>query len=100
MKSKPEPCEIGNVIEVVVDLVRQINLEVDIDAVQALLDSHNPELTIGELNKMHEQDIEEEVLDPVQSEDKMTVGNWTERFSLVEKWLQILENADSNELFQ
>ncbi|GFU57379.1 uncharacterized protein TNCV_3635581 [Trichonephila clavipes] len=34
-----------NVIEEVVDLARQINLEVDRDDVQELLDSHNHELT-------------------------------------------------------
>ncbi|PRD28948.1 UNVERIFIED_CONTAM: Synaptobrevin-like protein YKT6 [Trichonephila clavipes] len=41
VKSKPEPDEIGNVIEYVVDLARQINLEADSDEVQELLDSHN-----------------------------------------------------------
>ncbi|GFX93768.1 hypothetical protein TNCV_1589441 [Trichonephila clavipes] len=56
MESVPEPDEISNVIEEVVDLARQINLEVDSDDVQELLDSHNQELPI---EKMHEQNIEE-----------------------------------------
>ncbi|GFY14788.1 hypothetical protein TNCV_648311 [Trichonephila clavipes] len=76
----PETDEISNVIEVV-DLARQINLEVDSDEVQELLDSHNQELTIDELTEMHgqEQEIEElESVDPVQSEDRMTVGILTE----------------------
>ncbi|GFV34577.1 hypothetical protein TNCV_1448831 [Trichonephila clavipes] len=53
------PCEIGNLIEEVADLSKQINLEVDSDEVQELMDSHNQELTIDELIKMHEQEIEE-----------------------------------------
>ncbi|GFX10029.1 uncharacterized protein TNCV_4101681 [Trichonephila clavipes] len=64
----PEPNEIGNVIEEVVDLARQINLEVDSDGVQELLDFYNQELTMDELIEMHEQeqDIEKlESLDPV-----------------------------------
>ncbi|GFW56947.1 hypothetical protein TNCV_161751 [Trichonephila clavipes] len=65
----PEPDEIGNMIEEVVDLFRKINLEVDSDDVQELLDSHYQELTINELIEMHEQDMEEiESLDPAQSE--------------------------------
>ncbi|GFU57320.1 hypothetical protein TNCV_3635051 [Trichonephila clavipes] len=53
--------EMDNVIEEVVDLVRQINLEVDSDDVQELLDSDNQELTIDELLELHEleQDIQE-----------------------------------------
>ncbi|GFX50988.1 integrase catalytic domain-containing protein [Trichonephila clavipes] len=53
--------EIGNVIEEVVDLPRQINLYVDSDDVQELLDSHNRELAIDELIEMYEQeqDIEQ-----------------------------------------
>ncbi|GFT87831.1 hypothetical protein TNCV_799411 [Trichonephila clavipes] len=54
--------------------------KVDSDYVQELLDFHNQELTLDELIDMHgqEQDIEElEFLDPVQSEDRMTVGNST-----------------------
>ncbi|GFW82425.1 nose resistant to fluoxetine protein 6 [Trichonephila clavipes] len=70
-----EPDEIGNVIEEVVDHAGKRNLEVDSDDAQELLDSHNQELTIDELIEMHEQDIQElESLDPVQSEDRMTVG--------------------------
>ncbi|GFV09156.1 hypothetical protein TNCV_4077581 [Trichonephila clavipes] len=47
--------------------------------VQDLLDSHNQKLAIHELIEEQEQNIEElESLDPVQSEDRMTVGNWTE----------------------
>ncbi|GFY33426.1 hypothetical protein TNCV_2226961 [Trichonephila clavipes] len=53
---------------------------------------------MDELIKMHEKDIEElEHLDPVQSETRIMVGNSTEDLSLIEKWLQILENIDSNE---
>ncbi|GFU01889.1 hypothetical protein TNCV_1523851 [Trichonephila clavipes] len=69
--------KIGNVIEEVSDLARQINSVVDSDTVQEMLGSHNQELIIDELLEMHEQeqDIEElESLDPVQSEDRMTVG--------------------------
>ncbi|GFU83485.1 hypothetical protein TNCV_2142431 [Trichonephila clavipes] len=47
--------KIGNVIEEVVDLSRQINLEVDSDDVQELLNSHNQELTMDELIEMHEK---------------------------------------------
>ena len=68
--------------------------------IQELLDSHNQELTIDELIEMNEQeqDIEElDFLGPVQSEDRMTVGNLTEGLSSIEKGLQILENIDSNE---
>ncbi|GFV06008.1 hypothetical protein TNCV_3142991 [Trichonephila clavipes] len=69
-KSVPEPDEIGNVIEGV-DLVMQLNLEVDRGDIQELLDSHNQELTIDELLEMPqpEQNIEEESLYPVLSED-------------------------------
>ncbi|GFX03973.1 hypothetical protein TNCV_4678771 [Trichonephila clavipes] len=87
---------IGNLIEEVVDLARQI-----LDGlVQELLDSHNQELTIDELIEMHEQkqDIEElESSDPVQSEDRMAVGDLTESLSFIEKGLQILEKVDSYE---
>ncbi|GFW42376.1 hypothetical protein TNCV_239731 [Trichonephila clavipes] len=53
--------DIVNVIEEVLDLARQINLEMDSDEVQELLDSHSQELAIDELIEMHEQkqDIEE-----------------------------------------
>ncbi|GFW24435.1 hypothetical protein TNCV_606761 [Trichonephila clavipes] len=49
-----------NGIEEIVDLARQINLEVDNEDIQELLDSHNQELTMNELIEMHEQDIEEQ----------------------------------------
>ncbi|GFW50604.1 hypothetical protein TNCV_2889061 [Trichonephila clavipes] len=51
--SMQEPEEIGNVIEEVVNLARQINLEVDSDDVQELLDSQHQELAIDELVEMH-----------------------------------------------
>ncbi|GFT89682.1 hypothetical protein TNCV_3137691 [Trichonephila clavipes] len=54
-ESLVEPDEIGNFIEEVVDLARQINSEVDSDDVQELLDSHYQELTIDELVEIHEQ---------------------------------------------
>ncbi|GFY01203.1 tigger transposable element-derived protein 1 [Trichonephila clavipes] len=60
----------------------------DSDVVQELEDSHNEELTTDELIEMHEleQDIEElGSLNPVQLEDRMTFGNWTEDLSLIEK---------------
>ncbi|GFY33944.1 hypothetical protein TNCV_4596521 [Trichonephila clavipes] len=66
-----QPDEIGNLIEEVVNLARQINLEGDSDDVQELL------LTIDELIEMHEQEqdiYELESLEPVQSEDRMTPG--------------------------
>ncbi|GFX44805.1 hypothetical protein TNCV_1826671 [Trichonephila clavipes] len=50
-ESKLDPDEIGKVIEEVLDLARQINLEVDNDDVQELLDSNNQE---------QEQNIERE----------------------------------------
>ncbi|GFW41415.1 hypothetical protein TNCV_465061 [Trichonephila clavipes] len=59
----------------------QTNLKVESDDVQVFLDSHNQELAIDEIIEMHEkeQDIEELVsLDPVQSEDRMTVESSTE----------------------
>ncbi|GFX68277.1 hypothetical protein TNCV_2816521 [Trichonephila clavipes] len=71
-----EPDENGNVIEQVVDLLRQINLEVDSDDVQTLLHSYNSELTVDKLKEMKEQEQDNEdieSLDPVQSEDRMTV---------------------------
>ncbi|GFW58837.1 hypothetical protein TNCV_4046761 [Trichonephila clavipes] len=71
-ESVPEPNEIGNVIEEVVDLARQMNLEVDCDDIKKLLRSHNWELTMDELKKC--MNIEEfESLDPLQSEDGMTM---------------------------
>ncbi|GFX27957.1 hypothetical protein TNCV_773421 [Trichonephila clavipes] len=53
-----EPEEIGNVIEEVGDLARQINFEVDSDDIQELQDSRNPELTMDELVETHEQEQE------------------------------------------
>ncbi|GFU88382.1 tigger transposable element-derived protein 1, partial [Trichonephila clavipes] len=84
----------------VVDLTRAINLEAHSDGVQELLVSHNQNLAIDQFIDVHEQeqDIEElESLDPVQTENRMTVGNSTEGLSLIEKGLQILENTYSNE---
>ncbi|GFW41864.1 hypothetical protein TNCV_5731 [Trichonephila clavipes] len=46
-----ETDEIGNVIEEVVDLARQINLGVDSDDVQELLNSHNQELAIDAMQE-------------------------------------------------
>ncbi|GFW04232.1 hypothetical protein TNCV_2669971 [Trichonephila clavipes] len=68
------------------ETTQQINLEVNSADVPELLDSHYQELTIDELTEMHEQDIEElESFDPVQSEDRMIVGNLTEGLNLIEK---------------
>ncbi|GFX82204.1 hypothetical protein TNCV_33121 [Trichonephila clavipes] len=60
-ESVPDPDEIGNLIEEVVNLAKQINLEVDIDGIYELLDFHNQELTIHEFIEKHEQeqDIDE-----------------------------------------
>ncbi|GFY35666.1 hypothetical protein TNCV_2619581 [Trichonephila clavipes] len=81
--------EMDNMIEEFADLASQINLKVDSDDIQELLDSHSQELIIDELTEIHEQkqDIEEESesLDPIQSEDRMTVGSLTEDLSLNEK---------------
>ncbi|GFT85756.1 hypothetical protein TNCV_4027021 [Trichonephila clavipes] len=71
---------------------RLINLKVDSVDSQELLDSNNQEQKIDEFRDMHEQEpsIEElESLDPVQSEDRMTVGNLTDGLNLIEKGLQI-----------
>ncbi|GFV57735.1 hypothetical protein TNCV_4463331 [Trichonephila clavipes] len=60
-------------------------LQVDSEDIQNTLDSHNQELTVDELIDMHEQkqNIEDlESLDPVHSEDRMTIGNLTEGFSV------------------
>ncbi|GFW26588.1 hypothetical protein TNCV_1165221 [Trichonephila clavipes] len=56
VKSVIEPNEIGNMIEIVADFTKQINLEMDGDDVQELLDSHNQEFTIDELIEMPEQE--------------------------------------------
>ncbi|GFT87221.1 hypothetical protein TNCV_3543851 [Trichonephila clavipes] len=53
-ESVPEPDEIGNLIEEVTNLARQINLEEDSDAVQELMDSHSQEQTM-DLIEIHEQ---------------------------------------------
>ncbi|GFV33153.1 uncharacterized protein TNCV_2768711 [Trichonephila clavipes] len=87
-KSTSELDEIGPLIEEVISLARQINLEVNSYSIQELLDSCNQKLTINKPIEMHEQerDIEElKVLDPVQAEDRITVGNLTECLSLIEK---------------
>ncbi|CAH4032450.1 unnamed protein product [Pieris brassicae] len=94
------PDEICNVIKDVIELGRQINLEVDSVDVQELLDSHNEEFTIDELITMREQEEEmdnHDSLDPVQLEDQMTVGNFTEALSSIVIGLTILKSIDSNE---
>ncbi|CAH0719439.1 unnamed protein product, partial [Brenthis ino] len=99
-ESPSDPEQIDDIIEEVIDIAKQLNLEVDVDDVQELLDSHNQELTIDELIEMreHDQDIEQtDSLDPVESENQMTISNLTEGLSTIEKGLQILEKIDSNE---
>ncbi|GFU72604.1 hypothetical protein TNCV_4838321 [Trichonephila clavipes] len=65
-ESVPEPDEIGNVAKEVINLAKQIKLEMDRDDVQKLLDSHYQELITDVHVEMHEQDIEElQSLDPV-----------------------------------
>ncbi|GFW20138.1 hypothetical protein TNCV_2320791 [Trichonephila clavipes] len=49
-----EPDEIGNEIEEVVNLARQIIIEVDNDDDQELLDSHNQVLAVNEPIEIHE----------------------------------------------
>ncbi|GFU29290.1 tigger transposable element-derived protein 1 [Trichonephila clavipes] len=97
-ESLSETEEIGNLIEKVVDFSRKIISEVDSNDVQELLDFHNQELTVNELIEMHEQDTNEDLKseDPVQSENRMTVGNLT-GLSFIEKGFPILENTYSNE---
>ncbi|GFW79514.1 hypothetical protein TNCV_128191 [Trichonephila clavipes] len=73
-ESLPE-LDINNLIENV-DLTRQMNSEGDND-VEELLDFHNKELTIHEFVEMHKTSKEFESVDPIQSEDRMTVGNLT-----------------------
>ncbi|GFT85723.1 putative DD41D transposase [Trichonephila clavipes] len=71
----PEPDKCANSIEEIVDLARQINLEVNSVGIQEPLDCHNQEMRINEIIEMYEQeqDIEElESLDPVQF-NRMTV---------------------------
>ncbi|GFW57905.1 hypothetical protein TNCV_1418521 [Trichonephila clavipes] len=80
----PEHGEIGNVIEEVVDLVREINLGADNDNVQELLDSRNEERTIDKLIEMQEK----EELESLRIQfDQMTVGNLTEGLNLNKKAL-------------
>ncbi|GFX99128.1 hypothetical protein TNCV_2493091 [Trichonephila clavipes] len=58
-ESVPEPDEISNIIEEVVELGRQINLDMDSDNVQEQLDFHNQGLEIDDFIEMPEYDIEE-----------------------------------------
>ncbi|GFV83955.1 hypothetical protein TNCV_1479571 [Trichonephila clavipes] len=51
-ESLPDPDEIGNLIEAVVDFVRQINSEVDCNDVNELRGLNNQELTNDELTEM------------------------------------------------
>lgn len=51
-ESVSDPEQIDRVIEEVVDIAKQLNLEVDNDGVHELLDSHNQELTIDEVIEM------------------------------------------------
>ncbi|CAH4013772.1 unnamed protein product [Pieris brassicae] len=95
-ESVPGPDEICNVIKDVVELGRQINLEVDSDDVQELLDSHNEELIIDELITMREEIDNHDYLDPIQLEDQMTVGNLIEALSSIVKRITILKSIDSN----
>lgn len=61
----------------------------DADDVQELLDPHNQELI--EIHE-HDQDIEQpDSLDPVESENQMTISKLTGGLSTIEKGLQILE---------
>ncbi|GFX42695.1 hypothetical protein TNCV_2196541 [Trichonephila clavipes] len=53
-ESVPKSLKINNVMEEIIDLARQTNLDVDIDEVQELLDSHNQVLTIEELIEKYE----------------------------------------------
>lgn len=57
-ESPSYPEHIDGIIEEVIDIAKQLNLEVDADDFQELLDSHNQELTIDELIEIrgHDQD--------------------------------------------
>ncbi|GFW98712.1 tigger transposable element-derived protein 1 [Trichonephila clavipes] len=96
----PEPYKIDNFIEDVVNLARHINLEGDSDDIHDFLDTHNQKLTLDEFIEMHEQeqDIAKlESLGPVQSKDRMNVGNLTKGLSLIlKKGLQITHSNDNN----
>ncbi|GFY02931.1 tigger transposable element-derived protein 1 [Trichonephila clavipes] len=88
VESVPKPDKFCNLIEKVNDFTLRIHLEVNRDDIQELLDSHNQELTIDEPIEMYEeeQDIEKlESLDPVQSKDRMTVGNLTKGLRKLKK---------------
>ena len=58
MEITPETDQIAHTVartvEEVVNLTRELDLEVDSDDVNKLLDSHSKELTIDELIEMHE----------------------------------------------
>ncbi|GFX20866.1 hypothetical protein TNCV_79211 [Trichonephila clavipes] len=54
MKLAPEPDEIINMSEAMVDRASQINLEVGSDHVQKPLDSHHQALKIDEFREMHD----------------------------------------------
>ncbi|GFW12314.1 hypothetical protein TNCV_2489581 [Trichonephila clavipes] len=54
-ESVPDTDAIDNLIEEVVNLARQINLEVDSDDIQELLDTHNQELTMDELIEVSDE---------------------------------------------
>ncbi|GFW72828.1 hypothetical protein TNCV_1266711 [Trichonephila clavipes] len=74
-------------VEAVVDPVRQINVELGSGNVQEL-DSLNQELTINELVEKHQQEqgIQElESLNPVQSEDRITIRSLIEGPILLKK---------------
>lgn len=97
-ETTPETDHVAHVIEEVVNLARQLDLEVNGDDVNELLDSHSQELTIDELIEMREQNVtESDTSDPVPPEKHMTIASLTEGLSSIEKGLKILENIDSNE---
>ncbi|GFY01607.1 hypothetical protein TNCV_2607911 [Trichonephila clavipes] len=80
-----QPDDIRNGIEEVVDLARQINLEVDGNDVRELLDSHHQERTMDELVEVQKQEQNIQEHGPIQS--RRSVGNLTEGISLIIKEL-------------
>ncbi|KAL3280856.1 hypothetical protein HHI36_004085 [Cryptolaemus montrouzieri] len=80
-----DPKQIDSIIEEVVDIAKQLFTRI------ARFTRHNQKLTIDELIKVreHEQDIEQtDSLDPVESENQMTIANLTEGLNSIEKGLQ------------
>ncbi|GFW92494.1 hypothetical protein TNCV_518111 [Trichonephila clavipes] len=75
VESVTEPDEIGNVIEEIINLARQINLEADSNDVKELLNSHNHELSIEDLIETYEQEQDIEEFESIDSVVKNSLTN-------------------------